>query len=106
LRWAGHVTGVRELRNAYKILIRKCEGKKLFIGRDDNIKVGLKRNNMGRCGLDYCGSALGKQWWAFVDAVMNIWVSQKAANFMSSWQPVAVAVNLLYLVNSFCLVRQ
>jgi hypothetical protein len=27
MRWAGHVTRVREMRNAYKVLVRKSEGK-------------------------------------------------------------------------------
>ena len=53
LRWAGRVAGVRELRYAYNISIRRCEGQNLFRGRDYNIKMVLKRrSNMRRFGLD------------------------------------------------------
>jgi IS5 family transposase len=46
LRWAGRVAGVRELRNAYNISIRRCEGQNLFRGRDDKKnKMGLKRRS-------------------------------------------------------------
>jgi hypothetical protein len=27
LRWVGHKAHMRELRNAYKLLVRKCKGK-------------------------------------------------------------------------------
>jgi hypothetical protein len=30
MRWEGHVTGVEEIRKAYKILVRKHEWKRLF----------------------------------------------------------------------------
>jgi len=84
LRWAGRVAGVRELRIAYNISIRRYDGQNLFRGRDDNIKMGLKRSNMGRFGLDLLWLSFREQWWAVVNAVMNIWVTQQASNFMSS----------------------
>jgi len=30
MRWAGHVTCTGAIKNVYKILVRKLEGKKLF----------------------------------------------------------------------------
>jgi hypothetical protein len=59
MRWAGHVARMRTMRNAYRILVRKPEGKRL-LGRPrcrwvDNIKLGL-RDRMGSYGLDRSGS--------------------------------------------------
>jgi hypothetical protein len=36
MRWAGHVAHLREMRNAYRMLVRKPEGKKP-IGRQANV---------------------------------------------------------------------
>jgi hypothetical protein len=52
--WAGHVARMGEKRNAYRILMRKPEGKRP-LGRPrcrwlDNIKTDLGK--MGWCGLD------------------------------------------------------
>jgi hypothetical protein len=46
MRWAGHVARKREMRNAYRILVRKPEGKKP-LGRprrrcEDNIRMDLR----------------------------------------------------------------
>jgi hypothetical protein len=51
MRWAGHVARMGETRNAYRILVRKPEGKRP-LGRPrrrwvDNIKMDLKRDRMG-----------------------------------------------------------
>jgi hypothetical protein len=48
-----------EMRNAYRILVGKLEGK-LPLGRprhrwEDNIRMDLKGNRMRRCGLDATG---------------------------------------------------
>jgi hypothetical protein len=45
MRWAGHVARMREKRNAYRLLVRKPEGKRT-LGRPrrrrvDNIRVDL-----------------------------------------------------------------
>jgi hypothetical protein len=45
-RWAGHIELVREIRNLYKVLLGKLQGKK-SLGRpshiqEDNIKTDLK----------------------------------------------------------------
>jgi hypothetical protein len=45
MRWAGHVAHKREMRNVYKILVGKLEGKRPLGRRrrrwDDNIKINL-----------------------------------------------------------------
>jgi hypothetical protein len=47
MKWAGHVTCMGAERNAYRILVRKAEGRRL-LGRprhrwDNNIKMDLRR---------------------------------------------------------------
>jgi hypothetical protein len=46
MRWAGHVAHMGEMRNAFKVLLRKPKGKRA-VGKhnrrwDDNIKINLK----------------------------------------------------------------
>jgi hypothetical protein len=55
MRWAGHVTPKGEKRNAYRILVRKPEGKRP-LGRPrrrwmDNIKIYLRV--IGWDGMDW-----------------------------------------------------
>jgi hypothetical protein len=55
MRWAGHVARMGDKRNAYRILVGKPEGRRP-LGRPrcrwaDNIKMDLKRDRMGWCGL-------------------------------------------------------
>jgi hypothetical protein len=59
MRWAGHVARMGTKMNAYGILVGKPEGKKP-LGRSrhrwvDIIKIDLKRDRMGWCGLDQSG---------------------------------------------------
>jgi hypothetical protein len=54
VRWAGHVTRMGKKRNAYRILVRKPEGKRP-LGRPrrrwvDNIEMGLR--DIGWGGMD------------------------------------------------------
>jgi hypothetical protein len=60
IRWAGHVAGMGETRNAYRILMGKTEGNRpLRRARRrwvDNIKMDLKKDRMGWYGLDQSGS--------------------------------------------------
>jgi hypothetical protein len=46
MRWAGHVAHMEEKRNAYRILVRKPEGKRplrrLRRRKDDNIKMDVR----------------------------------------------------------------
>jgi hypothetical protein len=57
MRWAGHVAGMGEKRNVYRLLVGKPEGKRP-LGRPrrrwiDNIKMGDRSEC---CGLDWSGS--------------------------------------------------
>jgi hypothetical protein len=49
-----------EIRNVYKILVGKSEGKRLLgrprCRRENNIKTDLKRDAVGECELDLYGS--------------------------------------------------
>jgi hypothetical protein len=51
---------MREMRNAYRILVGKPEGKRpLHRCRrksEDNIIMDLKENRVGRCGMDLSDS--------------------------------------------------
>jgi hypothetical protein len=52
MRWAGHVARMGKKRNAYRILVRKTEGKKGKPRRrwEDNIRMDLKEIGWG--GMD------------------------------------------------------
>jgi hypothetical protein len=74
MRWAGHVARIGEKRNAYRILVRKPEGKKtLGIPRRrwvDNIKMDLREIEWD--GMDWIELAQNRdQWRALVNTVMN-----------------------------------
>jgi len=47
MRWAGHVTHMGKMRNVYKILVRKPEGKRPLgipgYRWQDNIKIDLEK---------------------------------------------------------------
>jgi hypothetical protein len=53
--WAGHAARMGAKRNAYRILMRKPEGKRPLgrprRGWEAYIKMDLKRGRMGWCGL-------------------------------------------------------
>jgi len=55
LRWAGHVTRTRNRRGAYRVVVRRPEGKTPLARPrrrcDDNNKMGLQEG-MGRHGVD------------------------------------------------------
>jgi hypothetical protein len=77
MRLAEHVGSLREIRNAYKILVRTLEGKRpLGIPRrkwEDNIKMNLRK--MGIEGVDWIHLAQDKdQCWAFVNTIMNFFI--------------------------------
>jgi hypothetical protein len=77
MRWAGHVAGMGEKRNAYRILVGKPEGKSSQ-GRSrcrwvDNIKVDLRDRGLDDVGLvDVAWDR--DQLRALVNMVMNLWV--------------------------------
>jgi hypothetical protein len=75
MRWAGHVAGMGQTRNAYRILEGKPEGKRL-LGRPrrrqvDNIRLDLREIGWG--GMDWIDLAQDReQWMALVNKVMNL----------------------------------
>jgi hypothetical protein len=75
------------MRNAYNILVGKTKGKRP-LGRpknrwEDNIKLDL--TDIGWEGVYWMHMAQDRdQWRAVVNMVMNLWVPQKAGNFLSS----------------------
>jgi hypothetical protein len=77
MRWAGHVARIGETKNAYRILVRKPEGK-TPLGRPrhrwvDNIKMDLR--DIGWDGMDRIDQVQDRdQWWALVNRVVNLWV--------------------------------
>jgi hypothetical protein len=67
---------MREKKNAYRILVRKPERKRRPLGKpkhkwEDNNKMDLRE--IGRGGMDWIDLARDRdQWWALVNAVMNL----------------------------------
>jgi hypothetical protein len=77
MKWAGHVVRMGEKRNAYRLLVRKPEGKRP-LGRPrrrwiDNIKMYLLE--LGLIVVDWIGLAQDRyRWRALVNSVMNLQV--------------------------------
>jgi hypothetical protein len=75
MRWAGHVTRMREKRNAYRLLVGKPEGKRP-LGRPRrrwvaNIKRDLEEVGWG--DVDWIGLAQDRnRWRALVNSVLNL----------------------------------
>jgi hypothetical protein len=59
MRWAGNVACEGEINSAYRVVLGIYKQKRLLArsrrGWDDNIKMDIKRNCMGRHGLDSSG---------------------------------------------------
>jgi hypothetical protein len=75
MRWSGHVARMGEKRNAYRLLVRKPEGKRP-IGRPrlrwvDNIRMDLGKRGWG--DVDWTGLAQDRnRWRALVNSVLNL----------------------------------
>jgi len=75
MRWAGHVAHMGEERGAYRVLVRKPEGKRP-LGRPrrrwvDNIRMDLQE--VGCSYVDWIGLAQDRdRWQMLVSAVMNL----------------------------------
>ncbi|KAJ4428371.1 hypothetical protein ANN_24390 [Periplaneta americana] len=75
LRWAGHVARMGESRNAYRVLVRRPEGKRP-LGRprrrwEDNIKMDLRE--VGYDDREWINLAQDRvQWRAYLKAAMNL----------------------------------
>ena len=79
MRWAGHVTRMRNGRGAYKVLVGRREGKRP-LGRlrrrwEDNIKTNVQEVEWG--GMDRIAVALYRdRWRALVNATVKLRVMQ------------------------------
>jgi hypothetical protein len=75
MRWVGHVARMGEKRNAYRLLVRKPEGKRL-LGRPrcrwvDNIWMDL--GEVGWGDVDWIGLAQYRdRWRTLVNSVLNL----------------------------------
>ena len=80
LKWAGHVAGTEQFRNAYRVLVGKPESKRP-LGRprhrwEDNIEMDLRE--VGCDPRDWIALAEDRdQWRAYVMVVMILWVPYK-----------------------------
>ena len=80
LRWAGLAARIKQIRNTYRVLVGKPEGKKPF-GRprrrwEDNIKMDLRE--VGCDHRDWITLAEDRgPWRAYVRSVMNLQVPLK-----------------------------
>jgi hypothetical protein len=74
MRWEGHIVRIGEEKNAYRILVRKPEGRRP-LGRPrgrcvGNIKIYLRE--IGCDGMDWIDLAQERDYWrALVNTVMN-----------------------------------
>jgi hypothetical protein len=75
MRWAGHVARMGEKRNAYRLLMRKPEGRRP-LGRPrrrwvDNIRMDL--GEVGWGDVDWIGLAKDRnRWRALANSVLNL----------------------------------
>jgi hypothetical protein len=75
VRWKGHVARMGEKKNAYTILVRKPERKRLLRRYrrrwEDNIKMDLRE--IGWSDMDWIDLAQDRdQWRALVNSAMNL----------------------------------
>jgi hypothetical protein len=79
----GHAACIVGMRNAYKILVGKSEGKK-SLGRreEDNTKMDLKEIECDDEDWN-CVAQDWVQWQAFVNTVMNLQIPQKVEHFFT-----------------------
>jgi hypothetical protein len=75
MRWAGHGARMGEVRDAYRVLVGRPEGKRPLerprLRWKDNIKLDLRE--IGIDGANWIRLAQNRvQWRAFVNTVMNL----------------------------------
>jgi hypothetical protein len=78
MRSAGYVAHMEERRGVYRVLVGRPKGKRPLVRPrhrwEDNIKLDLRE--IGINGANWIHLAQDRvQWWAFVNMVMNLWVT-------------------------------
>jgi hypothetical protein len=82
MRWTGYVACMGDMRNGYKILVGKFEGKKPHKW-EDNIKMEFREVCLE--GVDWIHVVQDRyQWQALVDIVMNLNIPLKAGNLLTA----------------------
>jgi len=62
---------------------------------EDNIRMDLRKT--GWEGVDRIHLAHDRdQWWVLVNMVMNLWVTWKAQNFLTSWMTISFSRRMLF----------
>jgi hypothetical protein len=87
MRWIGQVAHMGEMRNTYKILVRKTEWKRSCRRPKyrENYYIRMALREIGWDGIDWINLAQNRaQLWALVNTVINIWVPQKVGIFLTS----------------------
>jgi hypothetical protein len=80
MRLARHITGMRQKRNAYSLLVGKPEGNRQ-VGRPrrrwvDNVKTDLGEIELGGGGIEWIGLVqVRDNWGALVNAAINLLVT-------------------------------
>jgi hypothetical protein len=77
MRWAGHVAHLGEMRNVYKILARKPEGRNQLkrLRRRWKVNIRIEIREVGWEGVDWIHLTQERdQWQAVMNMVMNLWV--------------------------------
>ena len=77
MRWAGHVAYIVARRDLYRVLVGKPEGRRP-LGRPRHrweVNIKMDGQEVGWGGMDWIDLAQDRdRCWAFVNAVMNVWV--------------------------------
>jgi len=87
IRWVGNVTCIGDMRNAYKILVWKHEGKRP-LGRpmhiwEYNIRMALREIEWEVVNWIHVAQD-GDQWQALVNMAMNLWIPWNVRN-LTEW---------------------
>jgi hypothetical protein len=74
MRWVGHMAHMEEGRSVYRVLIGKPEGKSSLERPRHRLEDGIRMDHrdIGCGGGDWIHLVWDRNWWALVNAVMNL----------------------------------